>query len=145
MLLERLEMVTNTIEQSVERNTNGGHFTGQKCRQPHCGGRLYIDDDGDRRCFTCGRSPDLPTALLPGEEPEKEGRPAGVGDGVVKQKRKYTKRPKTEETVTKPKRQYNKRLEPVREEDIESTPERRAEPAVKGSALFSDGALPDKG
>lgn len=26
----------------------------------HCGGRYVLDEDGDRKCFSCGRSPGMP-------------------------------------------------------------------------------------
>jgi len=70
-----------------------------------CGGSIY-DDNGEAKCFQCGRSPQ-PAHV----EPEEEGRPAGVRDGVVRQKRKYTKRPKAE-NPEKPKRKYTRRVVP---------------------------------
>lgn len=115
------------------------------CPHPHCNGRLYIDSDGDRRCFTCGRSPDLLTSLPLGEEPKSsDGRHGAEAIGRSYRRRQSEKtgvkrgdpvmlkeREEGAEVENEPrqKRKYTKRGKP---QDAASALETLTEPFEQG-------------
>jgi len=98
-----------------------------------CGGSIY-EDDGERKCFACGRLSQPAPAHV---EPDKEG---SRMNGEVRQKRRYVKKADS----AKPGRKLGtvlpeKELEPVKEVDAAVQPEKRQEPLAKGAALFCIG------